>query len=167
MITKIAITGAESSGKTTLANSLGIIYKCNVVKEFAREYLNELNREYNYEDLLKIAKGQFKEEKRLENLEKKILICDTAIHTIKIWSIEKFHKCHSWTAKKKEDYTHYLLCSPDIPWEDDPLRENPKDRKRIFKLYLKELKNKPLTVISGTPLERIKQAQKVINRYIN
>ena len=167
MITKIAITGAESSGKTTLANSLGTIYKCNVVKEFAREYLNDLNRAYNYEDLLKIAKGQFKEEKRLETLEKKILICDTAIHTIKIWSLEKFHKCHCWTIKKKEDDTHYLLCSPNIPWEDDPLRESPKDRKRIFELYLKELKNKPLTVISGTPLERIKQAQKVINRYIN
>ncbi len=167
MIIKIAITGSESSGKTTLANSLGIIYKCNVVKEFSRKYLNSLNRNYNYEDLLKIAKGQFNEEKKLETLEKKILICDTAIHTIKIWSLEKFNKCDPWILEQKENYTHYMLCSPDIPWEADPLRESPEDRQRIFKLYLHELKEKPLTIISGKPSERIKQAQKVINRYIN
>jgi len=166
MTIKIAITGPESSGKTTLANSLAEIYSCNIVKEFARKYLNNLNRQYEYRDLLKIAKNQFEEEKKLEALEKKILICDTAIHTIKIWSLEKFNKCDPWITKKKENYTHYLLCSPDIPWEKDPLRENPKDRQKIFKLYLNELKNKPLTILSGTPLKRIKQAQKVINHYI-
>jgi len=167
MITKIAITGPESSGKTTLANSLGMIYKCNVVKEFSRKYLNNLNRNYKYEDLLKIAKGQLRAEKKMETLETQILICDTTIHTIKIWSLKKFNKCDPWIVERKENYTHYLVCSPDIPWEADPLRENPKDRQRIFQLYLNELKNKPLTIISGTQCKRIKQAQKIINQYIN
>ena len=102
----------------------------------------------------------------MESLEKKILICDTAIHTIKIWSLEKYNKCDPWIIKKRENYNHYLLCSPEIPWEADPLRENPKDRKRIFQIYLEELKNKPMTIISGTQSERIKQAQKLINTYI-
>ncbi len=166
MINKIVITGPECCGKTTLANSLSKVYKCNVVKEFARKYLEKSNGHYNYEDLLKIAKGQFKEEKKMESLEKKILICDTAIHTIKIWSLEKYNKCDPWIIKKRENYNHYLLCSPEIPWEADPLRENPKDRKRIFQIYLEELKNKPMTIISGTQSERIKQAQKLINTYI-
>ena len=53
-----------------------------------------------------------------------------------------------------------------MPWKEDPLRENPHDRKRIFDLYLIELKDKPLTIISGNKTERIKQAQNVINRHI-
>ena len=102
----------------------------------------------------------------MENLEEKFLICDTAIHTVKIWSLEKFNKCDPWIIKQTENYNHYLLCSPDIPWKTDPFRENPKDRERIFEIYLNELKNKPLTIISGTKLNRIKQAQNIINRYI-
>ena len=35
----------------------------------------------------------------------------------------------------------YLLCKPDIEWEKDNLRENPKNRKGIFEIYKKELKN--------------------------
>ena len=166
MIIKIAITGPECCGKTTLANSLSKIYGCNIVKEFARKYLEKSNAHYKYEDLLNIAKGQIQEEKTKEQLGGRLIIYDTAIHTIKIWSLDKFNKCEPWILKQKEDYTHYLLCYPDIPWEDDPLRENPEDRKRIFRLYLNELNNRPVTIISGTQLDRINQAQKIINRYI-
>lgn len=166
MINKIVITGPECCGKTTLVNSLSKIYKCNIVTEFARKYLEESNGQYQYEDLLKIAKGQWWEEQKMEKLEKEILICDTAIHTIKIWSLDKFKKCDPWILDQTENYNHYLLCSPDIPWEVDPLRENPKDRHRIFKIYLNELQNKPFTIISGTKLSRIKQSQKIINRYL-
>ena len=128
--------------------------------------MKNLERKYVYEDLLKIGKGQEREERKILKTEKKIMLCDTGIHTIKIWSLDKFNKCDPWFFKKKEYYDHYLLCYPDIPWEKDPLRENPYDRKRIFKLYLNELSNKPYTVISGSEINRIKQAQKIINKYI-
>ena len=93
MIKKIVITGPESCGKTTLVNSLAELYNCNIVHEFARKYLKNLNRKYIYEDLLKIGKGQEREENKVLNLEKKIMLCDTGIHTIKIWSLDKFNKC--------------------------------------------------------------------------
>ena len=35
----------------------------------------------------------------------------------------------------------YLLCKPDIPWESDPLRENPNDRIKLFDIYKMELDN--------------------------
>ena len=58
---KIAITGPESSGNTTLSKSLNKHYKESVlISEFAREYLHKLNRKYQYSDLLNIAKGQKK-----------------------------------------------------------------------------------------------------------
>ena len=56
---KIAITGPESSGKTTLAKKLSTNFKKSIlVNEFAREYLKTVNGKYTYSDLIKIAKGQ-------------------------------------------------------------------------------------------------------------
>ena len=53
---KIAITGPESCGKTTLSKALKKHYKESIlVPEFAREYLHKLNSKYQYSDLLNIA----------------------------------------------------------------------------------------------------------------
>ena len=163
MISKFVITGPECSGKSTLAEALAKTYNCRLVKEFARDYLNQLNRSYTYDDLLHIAENQDANEKKMEKKSEKILICDTSIHTIKIWSNDKFNKCHPKIHDIKENYKHYFLCSPDIPWQYDPLRENPKDRDRIFNAYIKELKNKPLTIVKGSIKERLKQVQKIID----
>lgn len=54
----ITIVGPESSGKTTLARQLANDIGCPWVPEYAREYLEELDREYNEADLLLIAGGQ-------------------------------------------------------------------------------------------------------------
>ena len=59
---KIIITGPESSGKTTLCKALSEHYKIPFTKEFARKYLSDLGKSYLQEDLLEIAKGQFKHE---------------------------------------------------------------------------------------------------------
>ena len=56
---KIILTGPESSGKTTLCKALSQHFHLPFSKEYAREYLDGLNRDYNQDDLLKIAKGQF------------------------------------------------------------------------------------------------------------
>ena len=42
---KVVITGAESSGKTTLFNSLEDFYNIKGAKEYAREYLSKIDRE--------------------------------------------------------------------------------------------------------------------------
>lgn len=163
---KIAITGPESSGKTTLSEALNKHYEDSIlVPEFAREYLNKLNRKYQYSDLLKIAKGQKKIE-LIERKKNKIIILDTTLQVIKIWSMEKYKKCDPWILDQKENYTHYLLCKPDFTWKPDPLRENPFDRDRLFNVYLKDLNNKTFTIISGNQKSRFMTAKKIINHYL-
>jgi|GEM_PF-135937 len=54
----ITIVGAESSGKTVLAKQLAEALSCVWVPEYAREYLEKLDRSYEFEDLEEIAKGQ-------------------------------------------------------------------------------------------------------------
>ena len=54
----ITIVGAESSGKTVLAKQLAEALSCIWVPEYAREYLEKLDRPYEFEDLVGIARGQ-------------------------------------------------------------------------------------------------------------
>ena len=135
---KIIVTGPESSGKTTLCKALSKHFNLPFSKEYAREYLDTLNRDYNQEDLLKIAEGQLKSEQNIQLL-------DTDLITIKIWSKYKYGSCDKWILeqieKQKSENRFYLLCKPDIPWEVDPLRENPTNRNELFKIYKKELES--------------------------
>ena len=56
---------------------------------------------------------------------------------------------------KEQKIDHYFLCKPDIPWEPDPLRENPEDRERLFKLYERGLLEiGAYNVLSGNIEER-------------
>lgn len=55
----VTIIGAESSGKTMLAKQLASLFGCNWVPEYAREYLEGLDRPYEFDDLEKIAEGQW------------------------------------------------------------------------------------------------------------
>ena len=133
---KIIVTGPESSGKTTLCKALSIHFKIPFNKEFAREFLNQLGRNYKKDDLLKIAKGQLKSEENTKLL-------DTDLITIKIWSEYKYGICDKWIIeqieRQKSENRFYLLCKPDIPWIADMQRENPNDRAEIFEIYKKEL----------------------------
>lgn len=156
-LVKLVITGAESSGKTTLAKTLADHFQCFWVPEYARDYLEINGAQYQFDDLLKIAGGQKSMQEILEQksriADQKLLISDTDLLTIKIWSQVRFEKVdpqiNHWLEESSVDL--YLLCKPDIPWKKDPLRENENDREHLFSLYEKELKEKasPYAVIGG------------------
>ena len=135
---KIIITGPESSGKTTLCQQLSNHFNIPFTQEFARLYIDSLDRDYIINDLLSIAKQQLKSEFKSQLL-------DTDLITIKIWSEYKYGRCDKWILdeieKQKSEKRFYILCSPDIPWEADNQRENPNDRKKLFEIYKKELEN--------------------------
>ena len=134
---KIILTGPESSGKTTLCKALSKYFKIPFNKEYAREYLQNLNRDYTKKDLMKIAKKQL-------DLEQQYMLLDTDLITIKIWSNYKYGNCNKWIInqikKQKKEKRFYLLCKPDIKWEEDPLRENPNNRLELYKIYREEIK---------------------------
>ena len=137
---RIALTGPESSGKTTFAELLANKLGCSYVPEYARTYLSNLNRDYQQEDLDDILKGQLKEWNDLSN--EPIAIYDTEILVLKIWSEFKYGNCSKLILDElsKQQIDFYLLCAPDIPYEEDELRENPNDRHILFDLYLENLK---------------------------
>ena len=58
MLKKVVILGPESTGKSTLCEQLAQHFDTMWCPEFAREWLLTNGKNYSYDDLLTIAKGQ-------------------------------------------------------------------------------------------------------------
>jgi nicotinamide riboside kinase len=161
----IAITGPESSGKTTIAKLLAEELNACYIPEFAREYLENLDRSYTIKDLDEIAKGQVDRWKAAPK--DKSLVCDTELVVVKIWSEFKYSKISYNIIEllDKQQFEFYFLCKPDIPWEPDALRENPDDRELLFEMYVKELKLKkwPFVILEGAIESRLKVAMEILD----
>ncbi len=170
-IIRIAVTGPESTGKTTLAQQLAQHFDTVWVPEYVREYFEINGSNYAYDDLTKIAKGQLALENKMVEQANCLLFSDTEMLVMKIWSQYKFGKCDPWILNAIETHLYdlFLLCDIDLPWEYDPLRENPSEteRKAIFRLYKKELDNYgfPYGIVSGKGEERIENAVKKVMSY--
>jgi NadR type nicotinamide-nucleotide adenylyltransferase len=158
----IGIVGPESTGKSTLTKALANHYQVDFVHEIAREYLNQLGRDYQIDDLKKIASLQLEAENTHRKLPQKIILCDTTLLVIKIWSEYKYHQCDEWIlkAEKENDYDLILLTDIDLPWIEDPLREHPHERATLFSIYYRSLiqKKQPFKIIFGNEKERFERA---------
>lgn len=168
MILKIALTGPESTGKTTLAEQLAHHYDTLWVPERARTYLDELGgKAYKEKDLLEIARQQIVLEDELTPKANKLLFCDTELLVMKIWSQVKYGHIHEWILEQMQQkrYDHYLLMAPDLPWTPDPQREHPHLREQMFRLYQGELKKlkRPYTIIEGEGEDRLNAAIKAVD----
>ncbi len=123
-----------------------------VVPEFAREYVEQLGRPYNYEDVCYIAE----QNKNYCLSQDKTVFFDTELIVTKVWLDEVYHRRPSWiTDPIPEDYQMdvYLLLYPDIEWEQDSVRENGAQERRmeLFECYKKEVEatKKPFAIICG------------------
>lgn len=161
------MTGPESCGKTTLANRLAETHRIPLVPEVSRDYLNQkLSRDshfkYSEPDLLEIASQQHSAEQNARAKQPQLLLCDTDLLTLIIWSEVRFGHCHGWIlntfeASMQEHERHYFLCDYHVPWAPDPLRESPDSRAELYALYQQKLEyyEAPFTVVAGTVEERM------------
>ena len=168
---KIAIVGPESTGKSELSQQLARHFNTEWVPEYARFYLDRLDREYEKDDLLEIAKGQLIWEDDKAAFSNTFLICDTNLIVIKIWSDHKYGNTNPWIEDqlKSRKYDFYLLTNIDLLWRPDPQREHPDLRTYFFELYEKYLQanNLPYSLVSGIEGDRLKNAVDAISQHFN
>lgn len=162
---RFAITGPESSGKTTLTLALAELYNGKAISEFAREYLLKRNGNYCMEDLDIIAENQLALWKIHDA--SPLLFCDTEMLVMKVWSEFKYAFSSDFIQRAlyRQNFDHYFLCRPDIAWEEDPLREHPEQRDELFEIYLSELNQRdlPFTIVEGDMENRLKICSGVLN----
>jgi NadR type nicotinamide-nucleotide adenylyltransferase len=166
------ILGPESSGKTALATALAAQLNTCQVPEYAREYLELSGGSYNFADLSIIAVGQSASEETQALKAVKYLICDTNNYIIKVWSEVKYGTCDpiilQLIAATQCDL--YIITTPDIEWEPDPLREHPGTdiRQQLFLMYKDIAINSgvPFCIVSGSRETRMIQALHAIRAHL-
>ena len=164
----VFITGSESTGKTELARGLAHHFGISWVPEYARYYIENLNRKYQIQDLEEIARHQIQE--IISHQNEKFIIFDTGLIITKVWFEKKFRKVPEWFEALYRDYSngYYLLCSPDLPWLADPVRENSERREELDFAYAAQINsiNCPMKRISGKGSERLKSAIYTIEEWL-
>jgi nicotinamide riboside kinase len=125
---RLVVTGVESTGKTTLATQLSQHFGFPLALEAAR-----------YD--ARVQKGTIDAEREALNQGAAGLIADTGGLVLELWGASVFgvvpeeaHRLQNW-------FDFYILCSPDIPWESDPLRSMPQetDRLALHQRYIQRL----------------------------
>lgn len=167
---KIVISGPESTGKSWLTKKLGEHFNVPFADEFARHYLEEYGSEYDFNTLEKIILGHKAYQQKTIEKSQSLVFLDTDLLNFKIWEELVFGKIHDFLIEEiaNESDHLYLLTYPDIPWESDPLRENPENRLELFELNLSLIKklNRPYQIVKGNYQERLQNALKAIDHLI-
>lgn len=138
-----ACVGPESTGKTTLSKQLATRLDGVVVPEFARDFLKARNGYYSENDLPTIARGQLQLETEALSKGADRFFCDTDIVVIKVWQEFKYGNSNEEidSLLSQQQPRKYLLTYPDLPWEEDPLRENPNELEDLFQQFESTLKS--------------------------
>ena len=95
------------------------------------------------------------------------------MYVMKVWCEYVFQNAHTYILEQinQKKYDLYLLCDIDLPWTQDEMREypDPKPRTELFTIYKDLLinQNTPWGIVSGTGVDRTKNAIQIIEQQIN
>ncbi len=181
-VIKIAIVGAECTGKSTLAAELVAHFKSAYPSQWVPEYLREFSE--------KAERTPFEEEQHLiantqKNLEHEatqalikeargqayaLLFCDTTPLLTNIYNEIVFGRPHPEleALSHHDDYDLTLLTAMNFPWQADKVRDGPKAQQATHERLSQKLLDLKIKheLISGSIKERVAQAQNLIQELV-
>lgn len=172
---KVVLFGPESTGKTSLAKMLAKHYNTHWVPEYMRDYLQEKwdieQKICEPKDMIPIALGQMERENRLSKSANNLLISDTDLLELKVYSEAYYDNyCDPRLLKHalNNRYDLYFLTYIDVPWTPDDLRDKPNDRIGMFQKFEAALKihQKPYVILNGGLEERFRTAVERIDELL-
>jgi NadR type nicotinamide-nucleotide adenylyltransferase len=154
---RIAVYGPESTGKTQLAERLAAHFGAPLVTEYARERWEAQGGVLALDDMLPVAREQWRREDEAVARADKLVICDTDALTTMLWSDLLYGTCpeelRRGAEKRCRDYALYLLLDIDVPFTPDPQRcfPDPGDREKCMRIWRGALERRhlPFAVIRG------------------
>lgn len=160
---RVVITGAESTGKTTLVEQLATHFEAPFSREYVRDFTESIDRPIHAKDLDAIIKGQMDYEKEACKKSPRLVFHDTNLLSNAIYADYYFQAQPQalGSALSLAEYDLYLFCQNEIPWEPDgEQRDSPQVRDEIHLAFEKALEDCPVPVvqIKGNPEDRFHQA---------
>ncbi len=169
-VRRVAIVGAESTGKSTLCARLKEQFGALVVPEWTRVLVEGgVEGGLRSEDIQLAARSQIASEDALAaqvvGSNAGVLLCDTDLRTIYLWGERLFTVAPPQWIKDQipaRPYDLYLLCDPDVPFKGAPERDLPVHRRAFHDTLKKALANEHVVELSGSRDERFQMAADAI-----
>lgn len=163
----VAIVGAESTGKSTLAEGLADHFGTCWVPEYLREFVEVQQRTPHEEDQYPIACEQVAREDAAAGHCTGWLFCDTTPMMTAIYSAHYFGRVDAPLAAlaARRRYAFTVVTAPDGPWIADGLqRESAAVRQQIHQQVLDALaaRQSAFVLVRGTLSERIDQVARAL-----
>jgi HTH-type transcriptional repressor of NAD biosynthesis genes len=165
-VRRVCLLGGESSGKTTLAETLAGSFRTAWVAEYGRTLWEARRGALAYADMLDIAERQIASEERMAAASAgRWLFCDTSPLTTAFYSHDLFGQVDPrLAALAARPYHATFLCAPDFPFVQDGTRRDPAFRARQHLWYRRQLDaaGVPYTVVSGPVPARLARVRAVL-----
>lgn len=168
---KIALLGAESSGKTQLARDLAAHYvqqgkRVQVVAEYLREWCAHEGRTPRQDEQLSIAREQARRVDKAAACD--VLIADTTALMVAVYSAHIFADATLYDAAlvHQRSFTVTLLTGLDLPWVADGIqRTGPHVQPPVDALIRSALQRtgQPFQVVYGSGTQRLQNALNAIH----
>lgn len=168
---RLVLFRPESSGKSGFARQLKKEFHFPLLTEYARDYA-ELkyrktnNRALSYEDGLRIFWGQWHAERDFffRHRHRATVLLDTNLHMSALYLRLVYGKVPKSCQRilQKQQYSAYLVCVPDFPWQPDVVRGGAKVRQQHWSVFLEALKKEhiPKWFFFGNPYQRVQAFKK-------
>lgn len=163
-VRRIAVLGAESSGKSTLCGALARRYATVWVPEYLREFVDTHGRVPFEEDQAGIAHTQRAREDAAAAEANAFLFCDTTPLMTALYSQVYWGRVDAELARlaATHDYALTLVTAPDTPWVPDGLmRESEEVRQQVFAMLVRELDARGIrfVLLEGDLPHRLRQVE--------
>jgi NadR type nicotinamide-nucleotide adenylyltransferase len=169
-LARVAILGAESSGKSTLAAALAAHFQTAWVPEYLREFVDTRGRVPFEHDQAGIARIQRERENAAAANANGFLFCDTAPLMTAVYSQVYWGRVDEelQALARRHDYALTLVAAPDCPWEPDGLqRDSDEVRQRVHRVLVETLDERgiPFVVVEGSLERRLRQVRDLLDRF--
>lgn len=168
-VARVAILGAESSGKSTLAAALAVHYGTVWVPEYLREFVDTQARVPFEHDQIAIARTQVAREALAVSHASRYLFCDTTPLMTALYSRVYWGRVDAELAalEARHAYTWTFVTAPDSPWEPDGLmRESDEVRQLVHRMLIETLDARGIShvLLGGGLQQRVRQAEELLGR---
>lgn len=148
---RVVVVGAESTGKTTLANDLAQALGTVWVPEFGRSYWEGrrhlADQSWTGDEFVHIADGQQRAETCLaRRATNGVVVSDTDAMVTAVWHHRYLGRWHP-ALESPTAPDLYIVCTPDIPWVQDGTRESEAHRRSMHDAILDRATASPAEVL--------------------